>query len=99
MNTDSALLMVVSCLIRGSALVCLFLALVFVWNNKLRQPLPLYEIDVVGLLLLAFLIMLIEYVVVYGRSDNWRESGNITVAGILIPMMLFAFIARQLIVH
>lgn len=80
-------------------LVCLLLALVFVENNRLHRALPLYQMDVLGLLLLAVLLMLINYVVVYGKVENWWESCNITSASILIPMILLAFVARQLIVR
>jgi len=97
MDTDSPVLMVVTCLIPGFALVCLFLVLVFVENNKLCRAPPLYEIDILGLLLLSFLLMLIIYVVVYGKVDSWWESSSITTASILIPMMLLAFVARELI--
>lgn len=79
-------------------LVCLLLVLVFVGNNKLRRALPQCRMDVLGLLLLAFLLMLINYVAVYGKAENWWESSNITAASILIPMILFAFVARELIV-
>jgi DHA2 family multidrug resistance protein len=80
-------------------LVCLLLALVFVGNNKLHRALPLYQMDVLGLLLLAGLLMLINYVAVYGKVEDWWESGNIMAATMLIPMILLAFITRQLIVR
>jgi hypothetical protein len=80
-------------------LVCLLLALAFVGNNKLHRSLPLYQIDVLGLLLLACLLMLINFVAVYGKVENWLESANITAASIFIPITLLAFIARQVIVR
>jgi MFS transporter, DHA2 family, multidrug resistance protein len=80
-------------------LVCLLLALIFVENNKLRRALPLYQMDVLGLLLLGVLFMLMNYVVVYGRVENWWESQNITAASILIPMILLAFVVRELTVR
>jgi MFS transporter, DHA2 family, multidrug resistance protein len=80
-------------------LVCLLLGLVFVENNKLRRSLPLYQMDVLGLLLLGGLLMLMNYVVVYGRVENWWDSPNITAASILIPMLLLAFLARELTVR
>jgi len=80
-------------------LICLLLALVFVENNKLRRALPLYQMDVLGLLLLTGLLMLINYVAVYGKVENWWESCNITAAGILIPVILLAFVVWELIVN
>jgi len=80
-------------------LLCLLLALVFVENNKLRRALPLYQMDVLGLLLLAVLLMLLNYVVVYGKVENWWESSDIAAASILIPMLLLAFVAREFTVR
>jgi hypothetical protein len=59
-----------------------------VWNKKM---------DVVGLLMLAGLLMLIGYVAVDVEAENWLESPDITAAGILIPMILLAYITRALI--
>jgi hypothetical protein len=80
-------------------LLCPLLALVFAVNDKLRRALPLYQMDILGVLLLAFLLMLINYVAVYGNAEKWWESSNITAASTLIPMILLAFIARELIVE
>src|SRR6202012_2635665 len=80
-------------------LVCLLLALIFAENNKLRRRLALYQMDILGLLLLAGLFMLMNYVVVYGRVENWWESADITAASILIPMILLAFLAREFTVR
>ncbi len=77
-------------------LACLLLALIFVQYNKLRRPLPLYQLDILGLLLLATAMMLLNYVVVYGKVENWWESENIQGASILIPVLFFAFLAREL---
>jgi MFS transporter, DHA2 family, multidrug resistance protein len=77
-------------------LVCLLLALIFVQHNKLRRPLPLYQMDIPGLLLLVVGLLLINYVVVYGKVENWWESETIQGATVLIPVALFAFLAREL---
>src|SRR5258708_787226 len=76
-------------------LVCLLLALIFVQNNKLHRPLPLYQLDIPGLLLLVSALLLINYVVVYGRVENWWESETIQGATVLIPVAFFAFLVRQ----
>jgi DHA2 family multidrug resistance protein len=79
-------------------LVCLLLALVFVENNKLRRPVPLYQMDVLGLLSLLSFLLLLNYVVVYGRVENWWESDNIKAATYLMPVTFLAFLLRQLLV-
>jgi hypothetical protein len=79
-------------------LVCLLLALVFVENNKLRRPVPLYQMDVLGLLLLLSFLLLLNYVAVYGRVENWWESDNIKAATYLMPVTFLAFLLRQLLV-
>ena len=76
-------------------LACLLLALIFVEHNKLRRPLPLYQMDILGLLLLVSLLLLINYVAVYGKVENWWESDNIKMAGTLIPIAFFAFLLRE----
>jgi len=79
-------------------LVCLLLALIFVQYNKLRRPLPLYQMDVLGLLLLTGGLLLINYVVVYGKVENWWESETIQGAAILIPVAFLGFLVRELTV-
>lgn len=79
-------------------LVCLLLALIFVQDNKLRRPLPLYQLDIPGLLLLVSCLLLINYVVVYGRVGNWWESETIQGATVLIPVAFLAFLVRESLV-
>lgn len=79
-------------------LVCLLLALVFVENNKLRRPVPLYQMDVLGLLLLLSFLLLLNYVAVYGKVENWWESDNIKAATYLMPVTFLAFLLRQLLI-
>ena len=79
-------------------LVCLLLALVFVEYNKLRRPLPLYQMDVPGILLLVSFLLLLNYVAVYGKVENWWESDNIKLASALIPVTLFGFLLRERVV-
>ncbi|HXB05483.1 MAG TPA: hypothetical protein VNW04_00160 [Puia sp.] len=79
-------------------LVCLLLALIFVQNNKLRRPLPLFQLDITGLLLLVSGLLLLNYVVVYGRVENWWESETIQGATVLIPVAFAAFLLRESLV-
>ena len=79
-------------------LVCLLLALIFVQNNKLHRPLPLYQLDIPGLLLLVSSLLLLNYVVVYGRVENWWESETIQGATVCIPVAFTAFLLRESLV-
>ena len=79
-------------------LICLLLALIFVQNNKLRRPLPLYQLDIPGLLLLVSCLLLLNYVVVYGKVENWWESEAIQGATVLIPVAFTAFLLRESLV-
>jgi hypothetical protein len=76
-------------------LICLLLGLIFVRQNKLHRPLPLYQLDLPGLLLLVSALLLLNYVVVYGKVENWWESETIQGATVLIPVAFFAFLVRQ----
>ena len=75
------------------ALVVIYIIWWIIWSKKAGQG------DVLELLMLAGLLMLINYVVVYGEAENWWESPEITAAGILIPMILFALITRSVIIE
>src|SRR5262249_30059646 len=79
-------------------LLCLLLTLVFSQDNRLRRPLPLYQLDVLGLLLLTGCLLLVNYVVVYGKVNNWWESESIQGATVLIPVAFLAFLVRELTV-
>ena len=95
LTLDRAALLIMDCLIFGFtkmfALVVIYIIWWVIWNKKAGQG------DVLGLLMVAGLLMLINYVAVYGEAENWWESPDITAAGILIPMILFAIIIRAVI--
>jgi hypothetical protein len=103
MTIDIAALLIMDCLILGFtkmfALMWIYIIWRVIWNKKPHGKAPADQTDVVGLLMLAGLLMLIGYVAVYGEAENWWESPDITAAGILIPMILFAFITRAVIIE
>jgi hypothetical protein len=93
LNLDKVALLIMDCLILGFtkmfALTGIYIIWWVVWNKKM---------DALGFLMLAGLLMLITYVVVNGEAEDWWESPDITAAGILIPMILFALITRSFII-
>ena len=74
----------------------LLLALLLVKNHPIKRILPLYQMDWLGLWLLLSLLLLINYVSVYAKVEDWLESTRIRGALILIPVTLLAFILREM---
>jgi hypothetical protein len=72
-------------------LICLLFAFVFVENHPLKKRIPFYQVDYAGLILLASSMMLLNYVVVYGKVEDWLESNKIIGAlfGAAISFLLF----------
>jgi MFS family permease len=74
----------------------ILLSLIFVENHPIRRIFPLYQMDWLGLLLLLSTLLLVNYIVVYGKVEDWFESDRIKGACLLIPVTFFAFIRREL---
>jgi hypothetical protein len=77
-------------------LVCLLAALLLVKNNKLKRPLPLYQMDYPGIVLLAASMLLLNYATVNGKVEDWFESKWISGACIGSLLCFLLFIRRQL---
>jgi len=75
--------------------VCLLAGLLLVENHPLRRRMPLYQMDWLGLLLLASFLILVNYVAVYGKTENWWASEKMQAASCLIAVTFFAFILRE----
>src|SRR5262249_15132966 len=60
--------------------------------------LPLYQLDILGILLLAGGLLLLNYIVVYGKVENWWEPNSIQGATLLVPIALLGFLVRELTV-
>jgi len=78
--------------------VCLLLALVFVEDHSLRRKVPLYQLDWQGLLMLGVTLMLLNYVVVYGKVEDWFTSRRIIFGALASGLALLLFIKRELTV-
>ncbi|WP_259065794.1 hypothetical protein HDF24_02980 [Mucilaginibacter sp. X4EP1] len=77
-------------------LLCIVCALFLVENHPLRRIYPLYQVDYLGLALLATSMMLLNYAVVYGTVEDWFESLKIVAAFFGSGITLLLFIKRQL---
>jgi MFS family permease len=80
-------------------LICLLLSLILVENHPLKRRFPLYQMDWQGMFLLLAALLLINYVAVYGRVEDWFGSDKIKAALILLPVAVFGFIRRELTVR
>jgi DHA2 family multidrug resistance protein len=79
-------------------IINIILALIFTENHKLKRRVPLYQLDLPGLGLFVLALMLINYIFVYGKVEDWFASKTICAAfaGVVISALLF--IRREMIV-
>lgn len=72
-------------------LLCIALTLLFAENAPLKKKVPLYQVDWIGLVLLATSLMLLNYAAVYSKVEDWLNSRSIklTLAGTLITFGWF----------
>ena len=79
-------------------ILCIVLAIIFFENHKLKKTIPLYQLDVPGLLLLITSLMLVNYVAVYGKVKDWFGSDSIFAALLAAVITMLLFIKRGLAV-
>jgi MFS transporter, DHA2 family, multidrug resistance protein len=77
-------------------LFCILLTLIFVENHPLKKRIPLYQIDWIGLILLASLMLIFDYVVVYAKVENWLESSKIIGALFCSVIIVLLFVRREI---
>jgi DHA2 family multidrug resistance protein len=77
--------------------ISIILAVIFIEHHPLRRKIPLYQLDMPGLLLLITSLMLINYVAVYGKVEDWFSSAAITTACFGAVITLLLFIRRELL--
>jgi MFS family permease len=76
--------------------ICIIVTVVFIQNNPLKRKIPLYQLDLPGLLLLVTTMMLINYLVVYGKVEDWFNSVTIRAASFSTVITGLLFIRREL---
>ncbi|WP_263603480.1 MFS transporter [Chryseobacterium sp. PET-29] len=79
-------------------LVTLASVVLLTMNGKARftKKIPLYQLDWIGYLLYASLILLLGYLFVYGRQLGWLDSPLIFILILFILITLSVFIIREL---
>jgi hypothetical protein len=70
----------------------------FVERHPLKNRIPLHQSDIPGMLFFTLFLMLVNYIVVYGKVENWLESPKIMMASFAAPLSLLLFIRRELLV-
>ena len=77
-------------------LLCILFALIFVENHPLRRIFPLYQMDILGILYLLSTLLLVNFIAVYGKVEDWFQSDRIKGAFVLLPVPFFAFLRREM---
>ena len=77
-------------------ILCIILTIVFFEKHKLLKKIPLYQLDLPGLLLLLISLMLVNYIAAYGKVEDWFASNKICAASFLVAIVMIVFIKREL---
>lgn len=81
-------------LIAGSLTAILLVHLLFD-NHPLQRVLPLYQMDGIGIVLLLTVMLLINYISVYGQVEDWLNSAGIRLALFALPVVVVCFLLRE----
>lgn len=67
-------------------------------NSKARftRKIPLYQVDWIGYLFYVSFILIVGYILVYGRQLGWFDSSLISTLCLVILIILSLFISREL---
>src|SRR5262249_25643480 len=77
-------------------ILCILMTVIFFADHEPVKKIPLYQLDIPGMLLLAVSMMLINYVFVYGKVEDWFASGAICTASFAAVILILLFIKREL---
>lgn len=71
-------------------LLFVMLAVMLLFNNKrmMMKPFPLYGIDWLGAFIWALILMLTNFILIYGDHYDWWYSSEIKVAALFIAILL-----------
>ncbi|WP_145331424.1 hypothetical protein [Sphingobacterium siyangense] len=62
----------------------------------MKKRIPLYQMDIPGVMLIGTTMMLINYIVVYGKVEDWFSSNKIILASWVAVLTFLLFIKREL---
>ncbi|MTH15846.1 hypothetical protein [Flavobacterium sp. LC2016-01] len=66
-------------------------------KHPLKNKIPLYQLDLPGIAFLAIAMMSFNFVIVYGKVENWFASGRITLSFLSFLLFLLLFLRREII--
>lgn len=75
---------------------CVILSVIFIERHPLKRRVPLYQMDWQGIILLTALLMVLNYIIVFGKVEDWLNSSRIRLSGIGALVLLLFFIRREL---
>jgi DHA2 family multidrug resistance protein len=77
-------------------IICILLTVLFIERHPLKKKIPLYQLDIPGLVLFITSPMLINYIAVYGKVEDWFASNAICGAFFAAVITALLFIRREL---
>ncbi|WP_026038656.1 MFS transporter [Myroides injenensis] len=79
-------------------LIILTITVLLTMNSKARftKKIPLYQVDWIGYLFYVSFILILGYILVYGRQLGWCDSSLITKLCVINLIILLIFIIREL---
>ncbi len=79
-------------------LIMLTITVLLTMNNKARftKKIPLYQVDWIGYLFYVSFILILGYILVYGRQLEWFGSSLIATLSVINVLILSLFIIREL---
>jgi DHA2 family multidrug resistance protein len=78
-------------------LIILSLVVLLTMNSKARftKKIPLYQVDWVGYLLYISFILILGYILIYGRQLGWFDSSFIIILSLWNLIILMVFVTRE----
>lgn len=65
-------------------------------KHPLKNKIPLYQLDLPGIGFLAAAMMCFNYVIVYGKVENWSASNSIILSFLFFVLFFVLFLRREL---
>lgn len=78
-----------------SIMISIALAIIFVEEQPLKRKIPLYQSDVLGVILISISLMSLNYLAVFGKVEDWFNSEKILLSAVFFVLFLGLFIIRE----
>lgn len=77
-------------------LICALICIVLLHNKRPSRQIPFNNIDYISISFFLVMLMLLNYILVYAKQQDWFNSENIQYATIGFLVCLIVFVGRQL---